>query len=379
MLVTDHHLPAVLDGAVSLPDADVIVNPNQPGCAFDSKAIAGVGVMFYVLLATRAELRQRGAFAADQQPKLDTLLDLVAQGLKRVRAGRLQPGLLALFNAAGRLSDMTLGIECLRTDDPTRAAELAAQLDAINRERREVESGMRERAEEALALLMPDETAAPPAVALFDSFHEGVVGIVAGRVKDRLHRPTFVFARGADGQLKGSGRSIPGFHLRDALDLMAKREPGLLLRFGGHAMAAGCTLAADPEGAGGQGVQRFGDALRRVATEWLDPATLTRTLSTDGPLALEWFNAQTVALLDAQVWGQGFEAPVFCDEVQVLQQRLVGEKHLKLKLLHQGQEREAIWFSHAEPLPATVKLTYRINLDEWNGRQRVQMVVEAAV
>jgi single-stranded-DNA-specific exonuclease len=422
VLVTDHHLPAVLDGAVSLPDADVIVNPNQPGCAFDSKAIAGVGVMFYVLLATRAELRQRGAFAADQQPKLDTLLDLVAlgtvadvvkldannrrlvaQGLKRVRAGRLQPGLLALFNAAGRdparaagfdfgfalgprinaagrLSDMTLGIECLRTDDPARAAELAAQLDAINRERREVESGMRERAEEALALLMPDETAAPPAVALFDdSFHEGVVGIVAGRVKDRLHRPTFVFARGADGQLKGSGRSIPGFHLRDALDLVAKREPGLLLRFGGHAMAAGCTLAADPQGASGQGVQRFGDALRRVATEWLDPATLTRTLRTDGPLALEWFNAQTVALLDAQVWGQGFEAPVFCDEVQVLQQRLVGEKHLKLKLLHQGQEREAIWFSHAEPLPATVKLAYRINLDEWNGRQRVQMVVEAAV
>ena len=399
MLVTDHHLPAVLDGAVSLRDADVIVNPNQPGCTFDSKAIAGVGVMFYVLLATRAELRQRGAFAADQQPKLDTLLDLVAlgtvadvvkldannrrlvaQGLKRVPSGRLQPWLLALFNAAGRLSDMTLGIECLRTDDPTRAAELAAQLDAINRERREVESGMRERAEEALALLMPDETAAPPAVALFDdSFHEGVVGIVAGRVKDRLHRPTFVFARRADGQLKGSGRSIPGFHLRDALDLMAKREPGLLLRFGGHAMAAGCTLAADPEGAGGQGVQRFGDALRRVATEWLDPATLTHKLSTDGPLALEWFNAQTVALLDAQVWGQGFEAPVFCDEVQVLQQRLVGEKHLKLKLLHQGQEREAIWFSHAEPLPATVKLAYRINLDEWNGRQRVQMVVEAAV
>jgi single-stranded-DNA-specific exonuclease len=399
LLVTDHHLPAVLDGAVSLPDADFIVNPNQPGCAFDSKAIAGVGVMFYVLLATRAELRQRGAFAADQQPKLDTLLDLVAlgtvadvvkldanngrlvaQGLKRVRAGRLQPGLLALFNAAGRLSDMTLGIECLRTDDPTRAAELAAQLDAINRERREVESGMRERAEEALALLMPDETAAPPAMALFDdSFHEGVVGIVARRVKDRLHRPTFVFARGADGQLKGSGRSIPGFHLRDALDLMAKREPGLLRRFGGHAMVAGCTLAAGPEGAGGQGVQRFGVALRRVATEWLDPATLTRTLSTDGPLALEWFNAQTVALLDAQVWGQGFEAPVFCDEVQVLQQRLVGEKHLKLKLLHQGQECGAIWFSHAEPLPATVKLAYRINLDEWNGRQRVQMVVEAAV
>ena len=422
VLVTDHHLPALSDGVVTLPDADVIVNPNQPGCTFESKAIAGVGVMFYVLLATRAEMRRRGWYGAPEgtealarQPRLDTLLDLVAlgtvadvvkldannrrlvaQGLKRVRSGRLQAGLQALFaaagreparaagfdfgfalgpriNAAGRLSDMTLGIECLTTDDPVRASELAAQLDAINRERREVEAGMRELAEAALALLMPGLAVAPPAVALFDeSFHEGVVGIVAGRVKDQLHRPTFVFARGADGHLKGSGRSIPGFHLRDALDLVAKREPGLLLRFGGHAMAAGCTL-------GEGGVERFGQALHRVAVEWLDAATLTRTLRTDGPLALEWFNPQTVALLDAQVWGQGFEAPVFCDEVQVLQQRLVGDKHMKLRLRHQGQERDAIWFSHAEPLPATVKLAYRINLDEWNGKQRVQMVVEAAV
>ena len=415
VLVTDHHLPAISDGVVTLPDATVIVNPNQPDCNFESKAIAGVGVMFYVLLATRAELRQRGAFDNGQQPKLDTLLDLVAlgtvadvvkldannrrlvaQGLKRVRAGRMQAGLQALFaaagrdparaagfdfgfalgpriNAAGRLSDMTLGIECLCTDDAARAAGLAAQLDAINRERREVEAGMRELAERALELLMPDEATAPSAVSLFDeTFHEGVVGIVAGRVKDRLHRPTFVFARGANGQLKGSGRSIPGFHLRDALDLVAKREPGLLLRFGGHAMAAGCTLSdAD--------VDRFAAALRAVASEWLDQATLTRTLRTDGPLAVEWFNPQTVALLDAQVWGQGFEAPVFCDEVQVLQQRLVGEKHLKLRLRHAGQERDAIWFSHVEPLAATVKLAYRINLDEWNGRQRVQMVVEAAV
>ncbi len=414
VLVTDHHLPAITDGQVTLPDANVIVNPNQPDCDFESKAIAGVGVMFYVLLATRAELRQRGAFDSSQQPKLDTLLDLVAlgtvadvvkldannrrlvaQGLKRVRAGRMQPGLQALFaaagreparaagfdfgfalgpriNAAGRLSDMTLGIECLCTDDAARAAELAAQLDAINRERREVEAGMRELAERALELLMPDEATAPSAVSLFDeTFHEGVVGIVAGRVKDRLHRPTFVFARGANGQLKGSGRSIPGFHLRDALDLVAKREPGLLLRFGGHAMAAGCTL-------GDADVDRFDAALQLVASEWLDKATLTRTLRTDGPLAVEWFNPQTVALLDAQVWGQGFEAPVFCDEVQVLQQRLVGEKHLKLRLRHAGLERDAIWFSHVEPLAATVKLAYRINLDEWNGRQRVQMVVEAA-
>jgi single-stranded-DNA-specific exonuclease len=424
VLVTDHHLPKLDEqGVITLPLADVIVNPNQPGCTFESKAIAGVGVMFYVLLATRAEMRKRGVFDAATQPRIDALLDLVAlgtvadvvkldannrrlvaQGLKRIRSGRMQPGVAALFkaaarepqraagfdfgfalgpriNAAGRLADMTLGIECLWTDDAARATELATQLDAINRERRAVESDMRDLAELALATLAPSETNTPPAVVLFDeSFHEGVVGIVAGRVKDRLHRPTFVFARGADGKLKGSGRSIPGFHLRDALDLVAKRQPGLLLRFGGHAMAAGCTLNAVDvvdDGAGDASIMAFDQALQKVASEWLDAATLTRSLRTDGPLAIEWFNAQTVAVLDAQVWGQGFEAPVFCDEVQVLQQRLVGEKHLKLKLRHQGQERDAIWFSHTEQLPSTVRLAYRLALDEWNGKQRVQMMVEA--
>ena len=413
VLVTDHHLPAVDDGQVRLPPADVIVNPNQPGCAFASKALAGVGVVFYVLLATRAELRARGAFDAAAQPKLDSLLDLVAlgtvadvvkldannrrlvaQGLKRIRAGRMQPGVAALFtaagrdparasgfdfgfaigpriNAAGRLSDMTLGIECLSTDDPGRAAELAAQLDAINRERREVEAGMREQAESTLVDLAVD--GAPPAVALYDEgFHEGVVGIVAGRVKDRLHRPTFVFARGGDGRLKGSGRSIPGFHLRDALDLVSKRHPGLLLRFGGHAMAAGATLEA-------AGFEPFAAAFEQVAREWLDAATLTRTVRTDGPLAVEWFNAETVALLDAQVWGQGFEAPTFCDEVQVIQQRLVADKHLKLRLkLPGGVARDAIWFGHVDPLPERARLAYRLSLDEYNGQARVQMVVEAA-
>jgi single-stranded-DNA-specific exonuclease len=417
VLVTDHHLPRVDDGQVVLPEAEVIVNPNQPGCGFASKSIAGVGVMFYVLLAARAEMRERSIWPAGAEPRLDALLDLVAlgtvadvvkldannrrlvaMGLKRIRAGRMQPGVAALFrvagreparaagfdfgfalgpriNAAGRLADMTLGIECLATDDEARAQDLAQQLDAINRERREVEGGMRERAEEALALLADAAAAPPPALALFDeSFHEGVVGIVAGRVKERLHRPTFVFARGADGRLKGSGRSIPGFHLRDALDLVAKREPSLLARFGGHAMAAGCTLA-DADAAA---VGRFGALLEAVAREWLDAATLTRTLRTDGPLDLQWFNAETVALLDAQVWGQGFEAPVFCDTVQVLQQRLVGEKHLKLRVRHAGQERDAIWFNHTEALPAQSRVAYRVGLDEWNGRQRVQMLVEAA-
>ena len=413
VLVTDHHLPALVDDRVVLPDANVIVNPNQPDCAFESKAMAGVGVMFYTLLATRAELRNRGRFDAATQPRLDALLDLVAlgtvadvvkldpnnrrlvaQGLKRIRAGRMQPGIAALFhvaarkherasafdfgfalgprlNAAGRLADMTLGIECLLTDDPTRAAQLAGELDRINRERRDVEAGMREQAEALVEQVMPSGTP-PAALALFhDGFHEGVVGIVAGRVKDRLHRPTFVFAVGADGLLKGSGRSIAGFHLRDALDLVTKRHPGVLRKFGGHSMAAGCTIARED-------FDTFARAFTAVAEEWLSPAALSRVLATDGPLALEWFNTATVATLDAQVWGQGFEAPTFCDEVDVVQQRLVGEKHLKLRVRHAGQLRDAIWFGRAEPVPERVRIAYRLSIDEFQGQQRLQMVVEAA-
>jgi single-stranded-DNA-specific exonuclease len=420
VLVTDHHLPALVDGVAVLPAADVIVNPNQPGCGFASKAIAGVGVMFYVLLALRAELRRRGVFDAANQPRLDTLLDLVAlgtvadvvrldannrrlvaQGLKRMRSGRLGAGLAALFtaagrqparagtqdlgfsigprlNAAGRLADMTLGITCLLTDDATLAAELAGRLDAINRERRDVEAGMREQAETLLQALLPQQGEQPAAaVVLFDpAFHEGVVGIVAGRVKDSLHRPTFVFARGADGLLKGSGRSIAGFHLRDALDLVGKRQPGVLLRFGGHAMAAGCTIAeADYE--------RFAAELQAVASAGLDAATLQRRLATDGPLPPHYYDAGVIQLLDAQVWGQAFEAPLFVDEFDVLQQRLVGERHLKLSLRLAGQAkgaapmRDAIWFGQADPVADRVRLAYQIALDEYNGRQRVQMVVQA--
>ena len=412
VLVTDHHLPALVDGAVSLPDAHVIVNPNQPGCGFASKSLAGVGVMFYVLLATRAELRTRGAFDAATQPRLDALLDLVAlgtvadvvkldannrrlvaQGLKRLRAGRMQPGVAALFtaagrdpqrastfdfgfalgpriNAAGRLADMTLGIECLLTDDLQRAAELARTLDGINRERREVEAGMREQAELMLDELMP-QGEVPPALALFDpQFHEGVVGIVAGRVKDRLHRPTFVFARGADGLLKGSGRSIAGFHLRDALDLLSKRHPTVLKRFGGHAMAAGCTLAeAD--------LPTFDAAFQAVAREWLEPALLQRRVSTDGPLPAQWFDIATVRLLEHEVWGQSFEPPIFVDEVQIVSQRLVGQRHLKLAVKHAGVLRDAIWFGHAEPVPVQVRMAYRLALDDYQGQQRLQMMVEA--
>jgi len=413
VLVTDHHLPAE-----QLPGAEVIVNPNQPGCDFPSKSMAGVGVMFYVLLALRAELRQRGQFDQASQPKLDTLLPLVAlgtvadvvkldannrrlvaQGLKRVRAGALPPGMAALFraagreasrattfdfgfalgpriNAAGRLSDMTLGIECLLTDDPTRADELARQLDAINRERRVIEGDMREMAMEMAESLFEEGETPPPAICVFDpDFHEGVVGIVASRLKDKLHRPTFVFAAstapGKEHELKGSGRSIAGFHLRDALDLVAKRAPGVLLRFGGHAMAAGCTVAEEH-------FEVFEETLNQVAMEWLDAATLQRRLETDGPLPPEYRRTELVDMLHAEVWGQGFAPPVFSEEVEVLSQRLVGEKHLSLKLKHQGQPVDGIWFNRAEPLPARVRIAYRLDADEWQGQKRVRFLIEAA-
>ena len=418
VLVTDHHLPALFNEQIGLPDADVIVNPNQPGCSFESKSMAGVGVMFYVLLALRAELRERGAFDAANQPKLDTLLPLVAlgtvadvvkldannrrlvaQGIKRIRAGALPAGIASLFkaagrlapvattfdfgfalgpriNAAGRLADMTLGIECLLTDDTARADELAQMLDGINRERRQIESGMREQAQLAADAMIDENEEPPPAIAIFDpDFHEGVVGIVASRIKDKLHRPTFVFAAsqapGKEHELKGSGRSIPGFHLRDALDLVAKRHPGVLLRFGGHAMAAGCTIAEE-------NFELFEYGLQQVAREWLDAATLTRRLETDGPLAPEYRRADLVDTLHKEVWGQGFAAPTFSEEVEVVSQRLVGEKHLALKLKHQGQPVDAIWFGHTETLPARITLAFRLDVDEWLGVKRVRFLVEGA-
>jgi single-stranded-DNA-specific exonuclease len=420
VLVTDHHLPATnrKTGAVELPNADVIVNPNQPDCSFESKSMAGVGVMFYVLLALRSELRARGVFDASYQPKLDTLLPLVAlgtvadvvkldannrrlvaQGLKRVRAGAMPEGLAALFtaagrkakvattfdfgfalgpriNAAGRLSDMTLGIECLQTDDAGRADELAKALDAINRERRVIEGDMRDQAMDIVDSLFDEGDEPPSAICVFDpDFHEGVVGIVASRIKDKLHRPSFVFAAsqapGKEHELKGSGRSIPGFHLRDALDLVAKRYPGVLLRFGGHAMAAGCTIHED-------GLDAFEQGLNEVAHEWLDAATLTRRLETDGALDPKYLRVDLVDTLQKEVWGQGFAPPTFSEEVEVVSQRLVGEKHLQLKLKHQGQPVDGIWFGHTEQLPSRVKLAFRLDADEWNGVRRVKFLVEGA-
>ena len=418
VLVTDHHLPAVIDGQVRLPQDCVIVNPNQPSCPFESKAIAGVGVMFYVLLALRAELRARGVFTAQTQPRIDTLLPLVAlgtvadvvkldphnrrlvaQGLKRIRSGQMPPGMAALFqvagrqpllassfdlgfalgprlNAAGRLRDMTLGIECLSTDDAQRAADLAQQLDAINRERKTLEGDMREQAMQLAEALWDEADSPPPALCLFDpDFHEGVIGIVAARLKDKLYRPTFVFAAsqapGKAHELKGSGRSIPGFHLRDALDLIAKRHPGVLLRFGGHAAAAGCTIAEEH-------LDTFDQAFQQIAAEWLDDATLQRRLETDGALDPQYRRVDLIDTLHQQVWGQGFAPPVFCEELEIVSQRLVGQKHLQLKVRHGGDVVDGIWFGHAEPLPSRVKLAFRLDADEWQGQRRVRFLVEGA-
>ncbi|MFY9185691.1 DHHA1 domain-containing protein, partial [Limnohabitans sp.] len=365
-----------------------------------------------------SEPHEVGSVGARPQPRLDALLPLVAlgtvadvvkldannrrlvaQGLRRVRAGALPPGMAALMraasretakattfdfgfalgpriNAAGRLADMTLGIECLLTDDAGRADELAKQLDAINRERRVIEGDMREMAMEMAESLFDEGDEPPPAICVFDpDFHEGVVGIVASRIKDKLHRPTFVFAAssapGKEHELKGSGRSIAGFHLRDALDLVAKRAPGVLLRFGGHAMAAGCTIAEEH-------LDVFEETLNQVAMEWLDAATLQRRLETDGPLPAEYRRVDLVDMLHHEVWGQGFAPPVFCEEIEVVSQRLVGEKHLSLKMKHQGQPVDGIWFGRTEPLPARVKLAYRLDADEWQGQKRVRFLVEGA-
>ena len=406
VVVTDHHLPAD-----TLPDARVIVNPNQPSCGFSSKNLAGVGVMFYVLLALRAELRRRGVFDAQTQPRLDALLDLVAlgtvadvvkldannrilvaQGLKRMRAGRMQPGIAALFraagrearratpfdlgfalgprlNAAGRLADMSLGIECLTTDDEGRAWAIAQQLDAINRERRDIEADMQDT---ALTLLDSFDPKNRTTISVFDeSWHQGVIGIVASRLKDKFYRPTITFAPGGDGLIKGSGRSIPGFHLRDALDLVSKHAPSVIQKFGGHAMAAGLTIRADAFDA-------FADAFEIVGRDWLTQNQLERVIETDGPLEDAYFTQQFIELIDGQVWGQGFAPPVFCDEFRVLNQRILKEKHLKLALEKDGRRYDAIWFGHADELPERATIAYRLDANEFNGVTRVQLLVEHA-
>ncbi|XLZ71667.1 single-stranded-DNA-specific exonuclease RecJ [Massilia sp. SR12] len=406
VVVTDHHLPGD-----ALPDARVIVNPNQPACGFPSKHLAGVGVVFYVLLALRAEMRRRGLFDAQTQPKLDSLLDLVAlgtvadvvrldtnnrilvaQGLKRMRAGRMHPGIAALFrvsgrvartaspfdlgfalgprlNAAGRLEDMSLGIECLVTDDEDRAWELAQQLNDINLKRREIEAEMQDA---ALLHLDDFQPADCSTICVFDeSWHQGVIGIVASRLKERFYRPTITFAPAGDGMIKGSGRSIPGFHLRDALDLVSKRAPGVIDKFGGHAMAAGLSLRAEA-------FEHFCAAFEAIGQAWLSESQLERVVETDGPLEDGCYTTQFIELLDGQVWGQGFAPPVFCDEFRVVSQRILKDRHLKLMLEKNGVRYDAIWFGHTDALGERARVAFRLDANEYNGVTRVQLLVEHA-
>ncbi|HEY0339138.1 MAG TPA: single-stranded-DNA-specific exonuclease RecJ [Burkholderiales bacterium] len=400
VLVTDHHLPSD-----RLPDAWCIVNPNQPNCPFPSKNLAGVGVMFYLMLALRAELRKRHALECE--PPMAVLLDLVAlgtvadvvrldannrvlvqQGLKRIRAGRMQPGIAALFqaagrdprragaydlgfclgprlNAAGRLTDMSLGIECLVTDDAARAQAIARQLDELNRERRAIEAEMQE-----TALASIDEHDDAYALVLFDpEWHQGVIGIVASRLKDRFHRPVIAFARGSAGEIKGSGRAIRGLHLRDALDLVTKRHPGLVLRFGGHAAAAGLTLRESDFAV-------FRAAFEDVARSLITAADLERQVETDGSLDLDDATIESARAIAGAVWGQGFPEPCFFDGFEVVGQRVVGGRHARLRLSRCGRAFEGMLFGANDPVPQRIEAVYRLEVNEFNGTEALQLTLQ---
>lgn len=406
VLITDHHLPGE-----RLPNA-LIVNPNQPGCTFPSKHLAGVGVIFYVLMALRSVMRQRGAFLQRTEPNLAALLDYVAlgtvadvvvldqnnrtlveNGLRRIRAGRLSAGMTALFqvagrlpdkastfdlgftigprlNAAGRLDDMSIGISCLLADTLDQALPLAQQLDSLNRERRHIETSMQEDALHTMSMLDPKEQYT---LSLYrDDWHQGVVGIVASRLKERFHRPTMVFAPGDSGEIKGSGRSIAGFHLRDAVDLVSKRYPGLVLKFGGHAMAAGLTLVE-------AGFDTFCEAFEQVARELLPIGQLTRTIETDGALSVQELHIDLAEAIRTRVWGQGFPAPTFHDVFYVTHQRIVAQKHLKLQLEKEGQRFDAMLFNQNDWLPEVIEAVYQLAINEWQGRKELQIHIEYCV
>lgn len=407
VIVTDHHLPGA-----ELPPAVCIVNPNLADSAFPSKALAGVGVMYYVLLALRALLRERGIYTQQPQPRLDALVDLVAlgtvadvvkldknnrilvaQGLNRIRLGRTHAGISALFavagkkpeaagvrdfgfalgpriNAAGRLDTMENGIECLLADDPVVALDYARSLNDFNAARQELETEMQQAAETALSCCNVDSLAT---LTLYDGrFNEGVVGLVASRLKEKVNRPTIVFAPTDDGALKGSGRSIAGVHLRDALDLVSKALPGAVLRFGGHAMAAGLTLRSEGD------LPAFRDAFEKAVRSMVDASVFERVIYTDGGLAPDEITERLVQAIDSQIWGQGFDAPVFANEFRVVRQSLVKDAHTKLILELGGQRFDAIFFRHTETLPGMVRLAYRPNINEFMGRRSVQLVIEAA-
>ena len=412
VLVTDHHLPGN-----ELPAADAIVNPNQPGCEFPSKALAGVGVIFYVLIALRARLNSLGWYQTVKAPNIAELLDLVAlgsvadvvpldannrilvhQGLERIRAGRARPGLKAILevakrdhskitsidlgfilgprlNAAGRLDDMSLGIECLLTDDPNAARDMAAQLDEMNQDRKSIEQGMQREALAQLKDLTLDSM--PFGLCLFDpEWHQGVIGILASRLKERYFRPTFAFADAGDGMLKGSGRSVPGFHIRDALSVVAAQHPELISKYGGHAMAAGLTL---PEANFPLFSQAFDEEVRRQLRE----EDLTGRLLSDGSLAIEEFHLELArALRHAGPWGQHFPEPLFHGVFQLVEQRIVGERHLKVVLKTEcgsvkldgiafGVDRE-VW---PNPTIRWVELAYKLDLNEFRGNETVQLMI----
>lgn len=418
VLVTDHHLPGS-----QLPVADAIVNPNQPGCEFASKSIAGVGVIFYVMMALRAHLREQGWFASQNitEPNLANLLDLVAlgtvadvvaldhnnrilvsQGLARIRAQQTVPGILALMqiagrdplratatdfgfcvaprlNAAGRLEDMSIGIQCLLTDDLQRAKDYALQLDKLNRERRDIEAVMRDEAMQVLQQLhdLDDSTSLPWGICLYNTaWHEGVIGIVAGRLKERLHRPVIVFAPARDGQIKGSARSIPGLHIRDVLDEIATQHPEILHKFGGHAMAAGLSLrAAD--------FDTFKTAFDTTVRRHLTEDDLQRVIHTDGELTASEQSLQLAELLrSAGPWGQGFPEPRFAGTFEVLSSRVVGEKHLKLAVRARDSRQvvDAIAFNPPENLLeqtlTQVQLVYKLDVNEYQGQRSVQLLVD---
>ena len=415
-LITDHHL-----AGRTLPRADVIVNPNQPGCAFPSKNLAGVGVIFYVILALRAQLRLRGWFAQRAEPNLAHYTDLVAlgtvadvvpldhnnrilvaAGLQRIRAGLARPGIAALLdvasrdprtvvasdlgfavgpriNAAGRLDDMSIGIECLLSEDPARAAALAMQLHRLNQDRRLIESDMQEQALRELARLELVQEAEPPvAMTLYQpGWHQGVIGILASRIKDRIHRPTIAFADGDPGQIKGSARSIPGIHIRDILDAVAVRHPGLISKFGGHAMAAGLSLAT-------QDYEAFSRAFVEEVARHAEDVELQAVLDSDGELAEADFQLElATALRFAGPWGQHFPEPVFDGVFQIVSQRLVGEKHLKLVLFPTSGSvlLDAIAFNvdlavWPDPSIEQVEIAYRLDVNEYRGQRSVQLMVE---
>ncbi len=407
VLITDHHLPGS-----ELPAPAIIVNPNQPGCAFPSKHIAGVGVMFYVLCALRAHLRKKQTFAQRAEPNLASLLDLVAlgtvadvvrldhvnrilveQGLGRIRNGRAQPGVAALFavagrdarratasdlgfvagprlNAAGRLADMSLGIRCLLAESAAEAEPMARELDRLNRERRDIETTMQE---EALAEVekagTPGDMNAYTLCAYRPEWHQGVIGIVASRLKDRYHRPVIVFARTGEHELKGSGRSISGFHLRDALDLVAKRAPGTITRFGGHAFAAGLSIVDDA-------LPRFIAEFEAIARETLSDAALRRTHESDGALSPGELTLELGAMLRERVWGQGFPAPAFDDIFEVTDQRSVGEGHAKLTIIRGSERFMAIAFRTPAMMPPRIHALFRPEINRWNGVSNLELVID---